>query len=257
MGEIKKVLIAVGAYAPVNQNVYRNHIDLLLNEACHKPADVHFAVKVWARTPLTTFRSQAAKDVIENDFTHLMFLDDDLMIAWEDGTSFLHWFLRHDAPVVSAIVHGRMFPFLPLVFIRETKEREPGQPLQISHRPLGMWKEDEGNTIMADATHLACTMITSDLLKTMFEKDEDLFISDAQCSDDFHFFLKALHYAKVRPIVDTSIKTGHIGPEQILTKELFDESMEKIEKEPGTLCEKLSKYGWHMAPEDLEEKDDS
>ena len=239
-----KIFIAVGAYAPVEPHVYSNHVMWSALESKKlRDTGIQFGFQCWARTPLITFRNEAAEFAFKGDpedFTHLMFIDDDLKLEL-DGPSVIARLLNASRDGVgAAVVHTRAWPYFPMVW-REDRMEIDGK-MQRLFGPVLSW--EKGEELVVDAVSLACAMIRVDLLKKLFETHHAPFWSWYKKSDDIHFGrIARLAGATIR--VDTTIQTIHMGRKQEIGRKLFRDTLPEAEADPERVKRTL---GCHVLP---------
>lgn len=135
----------------------------------------------------------------EHGFTHILFLDDDLVIP----PDLLTKLLSHDKDIVTGLYLMRNFPHQPILF---EQSNDSGQCLWYRHK-------DEHNTDLVEVVSagLGCCLIKT----SIFSKLEKPYVRlgeievDHWC-DDLGFF-KRVREANIKIYCDLSVQCGHMA----------------------------------------------
>lgn len=130
-------------------------------------------------------------------YSWLLFIDDDQIFPADS----LMRLLRHDKPVISAVISTKNSPFIPQVFVHA--EPETGKTLRrATHQEIA-----GDRTIEVAAVGMGFTLIRRDVLEGM---QEPWFAADSNgIGEDVYFSLQARR-AGFTLWADTSLKIGHL-----------------------------------------------
>lgn len=215
-----QILIATGAYAPIDPMVHQNHFDFFMREFRGLGPGYALDVGTWGRTPLQQFRMEAAHAVLKENFDAVFFLDDDLLvIPFPIGEPTVLKRMSDEiqegrADVVCGLVHIRRAPFYPMTFKRHPEEENKYNPF--------VGKED----YEVDACHLAFTLVSRRALEWHRDKVGEMSMFNARTpnSDDITFCQDVQEAGgTIKALVD--VKTYHLGEPLRIGWELFQQQL--------------------------------
>ena len=152
-------------------------------------------------------RNQAAKDAIKRDYTHLIFLDADMV--WP--TTVLHDLLAHHAQgIVAGLYVLKGPPYSPVHLVDQFEE----DGVQMFHRAT----EFDKDLVPVDVVGMGCTLIPVHVLREIgdanwFEYDTDK-EGWPRVSEDVTFCLKAKALGH-QSYMDPTIKCGHVATQVV------------------------------------------
>lgn len=139
-------------------------------------------------------RERIAKSAIEEGYTHILWLDSDVIVPRDA----LVKMLNVKAPIVSGVVFRRVAPYTPTVYMRQ---------------PNGTYREflniPDGGIIHIDACGFGCVLTETEALIHMYEQYGRLFAPE-ELGEDLQFCKRARD-AGMDIRVDASIRCGHLG----------------------------------------------
>ena len=181
-----KVLIAMPCAREIKPETFESCVGLRV------PKDTEWMVIKGAN--LYEARNRASHYAIDNGFTHLMWLDDDMTF----NPDTLYNLILDDKEIVSAMAFRRTYPYCP-VHMRVLNEK---QYAELTEYP------DELFTVEGVGLGVALTKVSA--LKTILETEGELFLPIRGLSEDYSFSIRARKHFDLW--VDPKIKTGHIAP---------------------------------------------
>jgi hypothetical protein len=149
--------------------------------------------------PFDHARNHAVQLALDHGFTHLFFLDDDV-IPPPDAISRL---TIQGAPITSGLYYRRAAPLLPVALY----ETEQG-PAHIVEFP--------GDLIWADLVGAGCLLIETDVLRKIpapwfqWTIDRHDLPESQRCSEDFYFCRRAREYG-FKIVVNSTVRCQHVG----------------------------------------------
>lgn len=138
-------------------------------------------------------RNTLCEEVLEKDYSHLWFMDDDHAFP----AAMLNRLLSHDLPLVTPICLTRVFPFSPVQY---TEKTGPNQYL-----PVPLSKSDTGGLVEIQAGGCAGMLIRRDVIEAI----EPPWFEYTDRSEDIIFCEKA-KAAGFDLYADLSCRLGHI-----------------------------------------------
>lgn len=144
-------------------------------------------------------RQELVNAAIEQGFTHIFFMDSDMVPPADTITKLL----AHDKDIVSGMAFKRNPPFEPC-FYTDMQETEQGLQLRICRE----WEDGELKEVVACG--LACCLIKLDVFKKLMETDKKIFMPKDDTGEDVVFCIKATE-AGYKIYVDTTIDVGHVA----------------------------------------------
>ncbi len=199
----QKIVIGINSLTSTVQMAYSNHIQLFYRLGRSYP-DIDFCLMNPARMSIDRMRNQCAEIAMEIEATHLLFIDDDVLIP--QPFDFLNKLLACKADIAAADVLIRGWPFDHMFFRYSDKERIGLKLVKKIKQPRGIEE--------VDAVGFSCCLISVDLLKKL---RKPYFITGLNNTEDVYFCVLAKDSdPNCKIVVDTTIKCGHIlGPEVI------------------------------------------
>lgn len=198
-----KTLILVNTLTSVNSFVYANHIEFMVyTKSKYKDKIVFFTPN---RMSIDTARNSAA--VLAHDYkcTHLMFIDDDVLVP-KDAFERLY---KADKDIIAGLNFNRAYPFQPMVMVEKKREMVNGQKIiELKHIDPPLNKLTE-----CYAIGFSCALIKMDVLKAL---DPPFFVTGTHQTEDVYFCCKAKQELRPQPkvFVDGSVQCGHcMSPE--------------------------------------------
>jgi hypothetical protein len=147
-------------------------------------------------------RTKLVNDAVAGGFTHLLFLDDDMMFP----PNTLRRLMSHKAPFVSGLGFMRKKPFYPTIFKVFTTRK--GNLITEKHDFI---LEYPDTPFVVDGVGLFCGLIDLSIipkLRTPLFETKGI-TSDSNIGEDLSFTRK-LWEKGYKVLIDPSIKTGHI-----------------------------------------------
>ena len=166
----------------------------------HKPSDTH--IYIYDDQPVSKSRTKIVKHAFEYGATHLLFLDDDMIIP----PNALDILFGHDKDIVGLLAFKRKEPFFPVIY----KENA------IDRKRLVTWFDYPEGLIPVAATGCACMLIKMDVFRNInfpwFKFEDDPDYPGEMIGEDFYFCKKAKEYG-YQIWVDTmrGHTIGHLG----------------------------------------------
>lgn len=150
-------------------------------------------------------RNELVKQAIEEDCTHILFMDTDQTYPTNTFTKLL----SHNLPFVAAKVHRRYVSFDPILLRMDPEYNDINELLPV---PEEEWKNNE--LIKVDATGGGCSLIETSVFfdlkypwyRTVRENPK---YNRKRVGEDIFFCLKRLRPAGYEVWVDTKLDIGH------------------------------------------------
>jgi hypothetical protein len=198
-----KILVGINSLVSSMQPAYSNHIQLFYRLG-RSYSKIDFALYNPSRMSIDRMRNQCAETALDMEASHLLFIDDDVLIP--HPYDFLEKLLACKADIAAADVLIRGWPFDHMFFNYSDKEHIGLRAVSKVKKPLG--------PIEVDAVGFSCCLISVELLKKL---RKPYFVTGLNNTEDIYFCVLAKDTdPKCKIMVDTSIKCGHIfGPEII------------------------------------------
>lgn len=190
-----KLLIAV----PTLENVPVEFMESLMNLACHlKDEGVDFKLKIEAGTLVYFARENLARYAIANRFTHILWLDSDMVFS-EEIVEDLQFCGKE---IVTGIAHSRRPPFSSCIFT----EIFPG---------VEKWQGNEypAAPFRVAACGMACCLVAVEVLERVREKFGNCFQPMTEpiiCGEDVAFCWRAAQCG-FEIWADPAVRVGHVG----------------------------------------------
>lgn len=162
-------------------------------------------------------RNRLVEFALENDCTHVLFIDDDMIIP-NDAMIKL---LEHDVDIVCGLAFRRLAPYDPCIFVvREGIDIYPAEMI------------DKG-LVDIDACGSAFVLIKTNVFKKMpkpwyvwGDKSLGIYEKEGGLGEDISFSLRAKMMG-FRVCCDTSVILGHIGEEELVDDKTYLAHKEK------------------------------
>lgn len=184
-----KLLIAI----PSLDYVHVDFVDCLQKLICRlKNEGVDFEVKIISGTLVYIARDKLACHAINNGFTHVLWLDADMI--FNDSLLEDLMFSGHD--FVTGVCHSRRKPFLSCVF----KDLES----------LERYEEYPPHDFQIGGCGFACVLISVEILKDVQLTNGTCFLPTKRLGEDLAFCERA-RYLNYKIYCEPSVRLGHIG----------------------------------------------
>lgn len=148
-------------------------------------------------------RNRIVEEALNNNSDYVFFIDADMVF----DSDLLIKLLKHDLPMVNALAFRRIHPHYPTIF----KWNEDNKSYDTMSYTSGL--------LEVDATGMAAHLIKTEVFKKMekpwFYYRDNIFSSDLTFCEN----AKKLGY---KIMIDTDVKIGHIGSEQIIDESFFN-----------------------------------
>ncbi len=194
----KKQIIVVGINSLVNTSyaAYSNHIQLFYRLGRSYPS-IDFCLVNPQRMSIDRMRNLAAETALEVEASHLLFIDDDVIVP--HPFDFLDKLLACKADIACGDVLIRGYPFNHMIF-RYNKDKTGLLQMPSIPKKLG--------PILVDAVGFSLCLIKTSLIR---EVPKPYFVTGVSNTEDIYFCIKARDkFPDCRIICDTSIQCGHI-----------------------------------------------
>lgn len=176
-----------------------------------KDDGINFDVKIISGTLVYTARDKLANHAIENGFTHVLWLDADMIF----NDSLLDDLMFSGKPFVTGICHSRRKPFVSCVFRSlETLERFEVYP---------------HDTFEIAGCGFACVLISTDILRDVRTSYQTCFLPTKNLGEDLAFCQRASSLG-YKIYAEPSVRMGHIGHITIYPEdhERYMQSVERV-----------------------------
>ena len=228
-----KVLIGTNVLTAVDSAIYCNHINFYCLLARNR--DIKLVHCAPGRMAIDRMRNMCAKVALESDCTHILFLDDDVMV--QPGT--IESLIETDLDIVMAHTYIRGYPYHPMSFKR--KDGPTGR-YDLEHFDDVIEKSEKG-VARCEAVGFSCCLIKTWLFK---ELDPPYFVTTPNSTEDVYFCLRCLNDIQgslidgkfegkeVKIGVDLRVPTGHLmdrNPVSMFNAEILKRIHE--EQDPG------------------------
>lgn len=226
-----KVLIGTNILTAVDSSIYSNHVAFYC--ALARNRDIKIVHCAPGRMAIDRMRNMCAKVALENDCTHVLFIDDDVLV--QPGT--VESLLETDLDIVMAHTYIRGYPFHPMSFKR--KGDYPGI-YDLEHFDDIVDKAVNG-VARCEAVGFSCCLIKTWLFN---EIEPPYFVTTPNSTEDIYFCLRCLNDVQgsdlgegkfegkeVKIGVDLRVPTGHLLDKEaisIFTVEALKEFTEKL-----------------------------
>lgn len=185
-------------------------------------------------------RNEIVRQALGNGSTHLMFLDQDMVIPEMALTRLL----SHKKPVVGGIYFGKDDLFTPVVFKVDPFSR-PHDVKEYEIAPVSRtsWMPDSGDQEplkcicgkpddhlhKVGGTGMGCTLISVSLLRKMKKEfGDETWFSSKECGEDVHFANRC-HEMGIPFFMDGVVQCGHIR-DQLVSPQHYTWAREQITK---------------------------
>lgn len=125
-------------------------------------------------------RQEIVEYAIENNFTHIFFLDDDVIIP----PNILTWLKVFDKDAISGVYYSKTNPSFPLVFKNLTE-------------PYMKYLDEKEEVIEVEGFSFGCSLIKIDVFKLLKEKGEDLFFKEEKDISALHKLTEDIYFFKL------------------------------------------------------------
>ncbi len=218
-----RVFILVNTLSVIQAPIYGNHVPFFVYTAKNRP-DIEFRFWNPYRMAIDTARNTAARLAQQMDCTHLMFLDDDVMIP-EDALINL---LDSDKDIIAGLVIIRGMPFNVMAFKFEDEAKKKleflndiplVQDCEKGHKTFVLkcdscLKTPLQRLVQCDAIGFSCALIKMDVLQAV---TPPYFLTASNHTEDIYFCMKIRNLDPVPEVwLNTNIRCGHLlNPEPI------------------------------------------
>lgn len=159
--------------------------------------------KVHGQSPARN-RNLIIKQAIAHECTHVLFLDDDVLVP----SDILTKLMSHDKDIVTGLYLMRAYPHQPIIF---KTQNEAGHVLWVELTP------DKTGLIEVVSAGLGCVLIKTRVFKTMIANDPLPWVrlgeipgEEDHWGDDIGFFKRVRKYG-FKLFCDLDVKCGHIA----------------------------------------------
>lgn len=198
----RKIVVGINSLVATTQPAYSNHIQLFYRLGRSYP-NIDFCLVNPPRMSIDRMRNLCAETAMEIEASHLLFIDDDVLIP--HPFDFLKKLLSLKVPISAGDVIIRGWPFNHM-FFKYNKYKTGMYPVPEVEEPLG--------PIDVDAVGFSCCLIETKLLKQL---PKPYFVTGITNTEDIYFCMKARGFdPDCRIVVDTSIKCGHILSAEVI-----------------------------------------
>jgi len=192
-----RIVVGTNSLSVSQQAAYSNHCQMWYNFGKHYP-NVDFCFVNPPRMTIDRMRNLAAETALEIGASHLLFIDDDVLLPLP--FDFLDKLLKHDVDIAAADVLIRGFPFKHMIFKWDSPEKLGLVALDKVPRKRG--------PIKCGAVGFSCCLIKVDLLRKL---SKPFFVTGVTNTEDIYFCVKAEKESPGTTVLaDTSIVCGHI-----------------------------------------------
>lgn len=189
---IRKLLIAIPCYDTMRPEFVISLTDLM--ERLHRDG-IPFEVKIIAGTLVYAARDALAKHAVNNEFSHVLWLDCDMVF----GDSILDDLMMCGKDMVCGRFISRHNPYLPTIFASLTPEVK-----RITEIP--------DDTFRIYACGFACVLMRVEILKdVMVNNNGKCFLPTARLSEDLAFCHRA-NGQGYEIWCEPTARVGHVGP---------------------------------------------
>lgn len=224
----QRIVVGINSLVSTTHAAYSNHMQLFYRLG-RSYQDIDFCFVNPPRMSIDRMRNLAAETALEIEASHLLFIDDDVLIP--TPFDFLRKLIACDASIACADVLVRGYPFNHMMF-RYTNKARTGLAL-MPNVPLVL------GPIPVDAVGFSVALIKTELLRDLAKP---YFVTGVTNTEDVYFCVKARDkFPDCRIIADTSIQCGHILWSEIIDannknsyKRYHDAQFGKPKKEPKT-----------------------
>ena len=231
-----KILIGTNILTSVDSAIYANHINFYCQLARNR--DIKLIHCAPGRMSIDRMRNMCAKVALEHECTHVLFIDDDVMI--QPGT--VESLLDTDLDIVMANTYIRGYPFHAMSFKRQNNENGM---YNITYFDDILEKGNSENGVArCEAVGFSCCLIKTWLLK---EIEEPWFVTTPNGTEDIYFCMKCrndiqgnelgdgkFEGKEVKVGVDLRVPTGHLmerEPISMFNRKILSEIHERCQAE--------------------------
>ena len=204
-----KLLIAV----PTLENVPVDFMESLMDLACHlKDEGIDFKLKIEAGTLVYFARESLARYAIANRFTHVLWLDSDMVFPPETLTYLYKEMEETGADFISGLYFRRCPPFSPVAF--DTLEIKDGK---------ASWTDYTGELSglhEVGGVGFGCALMKTDMLLEMAATYGDFFGPILNVGEDLAFCWRARQLG-YKILLDCNLKLGHVG-HTVFTQQYYE-----------------------------------
>lgn len=196
-----KILVAV----PTVGQVEIEYVNSILRLSKTTPADIVHS----AGSLVYAARNNFVKQAIDESYTHLMFIDSDMVF----NADALNVLLHHDKDIISGSIFSRVPPYKPC-FYEKLRIGEPGEVI------VENVKELQDGLQEVEGVGTAFLLIKTEVLKTIIEKHNVYpFQPITGYGEDLSFCLRA-RQCGYGVWIDNDLIIGHIG-KVVVTKTAY------------------------------------
>lgn len=202
MKKQQKIVVGINSLVSTTQPAYSNHIQLFYRLG-RNYRNIDFCLVNPPRMSIDRMRNLSARTALEIEASHLLFIDDDVLIPYP--FDFLTKLLDCKADVAAADVIIRGWPFNHMMF-NYNKDKSGLNVVHDVDKKLGPTE--------CGAVGFSCCLISTELLR---ELPPPYFVTGASNTEDIYFCVKAKNkFPKVKIVCDTSIQCGHILSAEVI-----------------------------------------
>ena len=190
---IKKLLIAIPCYDTLRAEFAKSLIALM---AKLTRDNVWYEVKIISGTVVHTARDNLAKHAINNGFSHVLWLDADMVFS----PTILEDLAFSGEKFVTGIAAARRPPHCMCIF----------RNLDINHLDRYELDEMPNEPFRIAGCGFACVLIETEILEAVLHHFKTCFLPSADYGEDLAFCLRATQMG-YKIWADPSVRLGHIG----------------------------------------------
>ena len=158
----------------------------------------------WARNELARQAQELACPYTNEKYTHLLWLDDDIMFNPDLAIKLI----EHDLDMVTALYYSRIDKILPVIYLHCNDKKDP-----FKHFPL---VEVPDNLFEVDACGFGALMMKREVL----DKIKAPWFDFNQAGEDISFCVKAKK-AGIKIHCDATYKLGHLGERTVISEDTY------------------------------------
>jgi len=221
LGKTKRLKIVIGI--PTATDYFHRKFAMSLMSLKYPPhSDVDINVVVGAQLPFA--RNRIVQHALDSNSDYVFFIDADMIFQ----SDLLIRLFERNLPMVNALAFRRIAPHYPTIF----KWDETNKYYETVSYTSGLKEVDATGM----AAHLIKTEVFRKMNKPWYYYRDNIFSSDLT-------FCENAKKAGFKIMIDTDIKIGHLGSEEVITEEYYINHLSPSEKEKwnANMKDELSK----------------
>jgi hypothetical protein len=206
-----KIGFLMPTYGDINPLVYRSHLVSLL---CAERNNLRIQeIGITVKELIGSARNHLVRDFLKTDCTHALWFDADVIPMQWAVVAMMETMNNENAHIVTGIVHQKYPPYLPLIFLRNSKTRKRKNKGKGLHSFIIKW--NEGSFFEVDAFGGGCMLMKREVLERI---KDPWFEFTEKNSEDFNFCIKAKE-GGLKLLCDSRVLCTHMGPPKLITTE--------------------------------------